>query len=105
MGRSRLKWLKWRRMLRYAPLFIAFALAACAPINKQEYTSLDGKCRIAAVDIRTGSNFFVRALATPHRFIDKDGQCNLDVEDSNPSIMQSLVGPMGSLITPVVPVR
>lgn len=80
-------------------------LTGCAAVNTQEYATLDGKCRINAVDIRTGSNFIVRALATPHRFIDKDGQCNLDVEDSNPSILQSLVGPMGDVVTPVVQVH
>ena len=87
-------------------LFLALLLlAGCAPVNVQEYTSLDGKCRVNAVDIRTGSNVVVRALSAPHRFIDKNGQCDLAVEDSNSSLVPSLLGPAGDVVKPVLPIR
>ena len=84
-------------------IYAALMLVSCEAVSTRTFTSTDRKCRVEAVDVRTGGNLLARALATPHRFIDERGDCRLSVEDSNPSAIDSAVGPVvGTLANHVV---
>ena len=84
---------------------LVLSLTACAPVQTANYAN--GSCTVVAVDMRSGTNILTRSLAQPHRFLEVAKACNLSVEDSNPSALDGLLGPLGEGAADhvVIPVR
>lgn len=79
---------------------LALNLTGCAAVNEHSYKWAD--CTVIALDIRTGSNGFIRLFDTPHRLLERTGTCNIIPENANPSALAGFGPTVGEAAAHVV---